>query len=121
VCAHAVFAQALEKGWGAYWAAITEPDALSSIAWTLLAAGIAVPLNVVFGLAAAGDLPEFQFRGKNVLITLIDLPFAVSPVIAGPDLRPHRSRSRLVRALAQSTRHQDHFARARHRAGDGFS
>jgi sulfate transport system permease protein len=79
----AVFAQALEKGWGAYWAAITEPDALSSIRLTLLAAGIAVPLNVVFGLAAAWAIAEFQFRGKNVLITLIDLPFAVSPVIAG--------------------------------------
>jgi sulfate/thiosulfate transport system permease protein len=79
----AVFAQALEKGWGAYWAAITEPDALSSIRLTLLAAGIAVPLNLVFGLAAAWAIAEFQFRGKNVLITLIDLPFAVSPVIAG--------------------------------------
>ena len=79
----AVFAQALEKGWGVYWAAVTEPDALSAIRLTLLATGIAVPLNLVFGLAAAWAIARFQFRGKNVLITLIDLPFAVSPVIAG--------------------------------------
>ena len=79
----AVFTQALEKGLGVYWAAITEPDALSAIRLTLLATGIAVPLNLVFGLAAAWAIARFQFRGKNVLITLIDLPFAVSPVIAG--------------------------------------
>ncbi|HXN46754.1 MAG TPA: sulfate ABC transporter permease subunit CysW, partial [Bryobacteraceae bacterium] len=79
----AVFAQALEKGLGVYWAAITDPDALSAIRLTLLATGIAVPLNLVFGLAAAWAIARFQFRGKNVLITLIDLPFAVSPVIAG--------------------------------------
>ena len=79
----AVFAQALEKGLGVYWAAITEPDALSAIRLTLLATGIAVPLNLVFGLAAAWAIARFQFHGKNVLITLIDLPFAVSPVIAG--------------------------------------
>jgi sulfate transport system permease protein len=78
-----VFAQALEKGWAAYWAAITEPDALSSIRLTLVAAGIAVPLNLLFGIAAAWAIAKFEFRGKNVLITLIDLPFAVSPVIAG--------------------------------------
>jgi sulfate transport system permease protein len=79
----AVFSQALEKGWRAYWAAIHEPDAISSIRLTLLAAGIAVPLNVVFGVAAAWAIAKFQFRGKSLLITLIDLPFAVSPVIAG--------------------------------------
>jgi len=79
----AVFAQALEKGWSVYWAAITEPDALAAIRLTLVATGIAVPLNLVFGLAAAWAIARFQFRGKNVLITLIDLPFAVSPVIAG--------------------------------------
>ncbi len=60
-----------------------EPDALSSIRLTLLAAGIAVPLNLVFGVAAAWAIAKFQFRGKNVLVTLIDLPFAVSPVISG--------------------------------------
>jgi sulfate transport system permease protein len=78
-----VFSQALEKGWRAYWAAIAEPDALSSIRLTLIAAAIAVPLNLVFGVAAAWAIAKFQFRGKNVLLTLIDLPFAVSPVISG--------------------------------------
>jgi sulfate transport system permease protein len=79
----AVFGQALAKGWGAYWAAIREPDALSAIRLTLLASGIAVLSNLAFGVAAAWSIAKFQFRGKNVLITLIDLPFAVSPVIAG--------------------------------------
>jgi sulfate/thiosulfate transport system permease protein len=79
----AVFAQALEKGWKVYWGAISEPDALSAIRLTLLTAGIAVPLNLVFGLAAAWSIAKFQFPGKNVLVTLIDLPFAVSPVISG--------------------------------------
>ena len=78
-----VFSQALEKGWRAYWAAIAEPDALSAIRLTLLAAAISVPLNLVFGVAAAWAIAKFQFRGKNVLLTLIDLPFAVSPVISG--------------------------------------
>jgi sulfate transport system permease protein len=78
-----VFGQALAKGWQAYWAAIREPDALSAIRLTLLASGIAVLSNLAFGLAAAWAIAKFQFRGKNVLITLIDLPFAVSPVIAG--------------------------------------
>lgn len=78
-----VFSQALDKGFAAYWAAIREPDALASIRLTLLAAGIAVPLNLLFGLAAAWAVAKFQFPGKNVLVTLIDLPFAVSPVISG--------------------------------------
>ena len=79
----AVFAQALEKGWSTYWTAVREPDALASIRLTLLAAGIAVPLNVVFGLAAAWAIAKFQFKGKSFLVTLIDLPFAVSPVVSG--------------------------------------
>jgi sulfate transport system permease protein len=79
----AVFGTALEKGWRAYWAAIREPDALSAVRLTLLASGIAVVSNLAFGVAAAWAIAKFQFRGKNVLITLIDLPFAVSPVIAG--------------------------------------
>ena len=79
----AVFAQALEKGWRTYWTALREPDALASIRLTLLAAGIAVPLNLLFGLAAAWAIARFQFPGRNVLVTLIDLPFAVSPVISG--------------------------------------
>ena len=78
-----VFGQALEKGWQAYWAAIREPDALSAIRLTLLATAVAVACNLTFGIAAAWAIGKFQFRGENALITLIDLPFAVSPVIAG--------------------------------------
>jgi sulfate/thiosulfate transport system permease protein len=79
----AVFIEALKKGWQAYFAAIAEPDALAAIRLTLLAAAIAVPLNTVFGVAAAWAIAKFDFRGKNVLVTLIDLPFSVSPVISG--------------------------------------
>ena len=79
----AVFYEALKKGWSVYLAAVTEPDALSAIKLTLIASGIAVPMNLVFGLAAAWAIAKFDFRGKNVLLTLIDLPFSVSPVIAG--------------------------------------
>jgi sulfate transport system permease protein len=78
-----VFYEALKKGWDVYLAAITEPDALSAIQLTLIAAGISVPLNLLFGLAAAWSIAKFEFRGKNLLLTLIDLPFSVSPVIAG--------------------------------------
>ena len=78
-----VFQEAFSKGWRAYLAALTEPDAWHAVTLTLIAAGLAVPLNVVFGVAAAWSLTKFHFRGKQVLITLIDLPFAVSPVIAG--------------------------------------
>jgi len=78
-----VFAEALAKGFRVYWASITEPEALSAIRLTLVTAGISVPCNVVFGIAAAWAVTKFQFRGKDILITLIDLPFAVSPVIAG--------------------------------------
>jgi sulfate transport system permease protein len=79
----AVFTEGLRKGFETYFAAITEPDALSSIKLTLIAAGIALPLNLVFGVAAAWAIAKFEFKGKSILITLIDLPFAVSPVIAG--------------------------------------
>jgi len=79
----AVFTEALKKGWAVYAAAIVEPDALAAIRLTLLAAAIAVPLNLVFGVAAAWAIAKFEFRGKNVLTSLIDLPFSVSPVIAG--------------------------------------
>lgn len=78
-----VFHQALRKGWDVYLAAIVEPDALAAVKLTLIAAGIAVPLNLVFGIAAAWCIAKFDFRGKNLLLTLIDLPFSVSPVIAG--------------------------------------
>jgi sulfate transport system permease protein len=79
----AVFTEALRKGWSVYIAAILEPDAWSAIKLTLLAAAIAVPLNLLFGVAAAWAIAKFEFRGKSLLITLIDLPFSVSPVIAG--------------------------------------
>jgi sulfate transport system permease protein len=78
-----VFHEALKKGWDVYLAAITEPDALSAIKLTLIAAGISVPMNLLFGLAAAWAIAKFEFRGKSTLLTLIDLPFSVSPVIAG--------------------------------------
>jgi len=79
----AVFSYALQKGVGAYLAAIQEPESLAAIRLTLLAAGIAVPLNLAFGLAAAWLIARFRFRGRELLLTLIDLPFSVSPVIAG--------------------------------------
>jgi sulfate/thiosulfate transport system permease protein len=79
----AVFAQALGKGLSSYVRGINDPDTLAAIKLTLLTAGVAVPLNLIFGVAAAWAIAKFEFRGKNVLITLIDLPFAVSPVISG--------------------------------------
>ena len=79
----AVFAQAFAKGVGVYWAALTDSDAFSALKLTLLAAAVSVPMNLVFGVAAAWAIAKFDFRGKNVLLTLIDLPFSVSPVIAG--------------------------------------
>jgi sulfate transport system permease protein len=78
-----VFYEAFRKGVDVYLAAITEPDALSAVKLTLIAAAISVPLNLVFGIAAAWCIAKFDFRGKNLLLTLIDLPFSVSPVIAG--------------------------------------
>jgi sulfate transport system permease protein len=79
----AVFVQALSKGVAVYMAAIREPDTLSAIKLSLLAAGIAVPLNLVFGVAAAWTVTKFQFKGRTVLTSLIDIPFAVSPVVSG--------------------------------------
>ena len=79
----AVFVQALSKGVAVYLAAIREPDTLSAIKLSLLAAGIAVPLNLVFGVAAAWTVTKFQFKGRTVLTSLIDIPFAVSPVVSG--------------------------------------
>ncbi|WP_299021564.1 sulfate ABC transporter permease subunit CysW [uncultured Tepidimonas sp.] len=79
----AVFAEALRKGWDAYWSALQEPDAWAAVRLTLLTAAIAVPLNLVFGVAAAWAIAKFEFRGKALLTTLIDLPFSVSPVVAG--------------------------------------
>ena len=79
----AVFYEALRKGLAVYLAALVDPDAVAAIRLTLLCTVIAVPLNLVFGIAAAWAIAKFEFHGKSVLITLIDLPFAVSPVIAG--------------------------------------
>ena len=79
----AVFVEALRKGWETYVTALVDPDALSALRLTLLAAAIALPLNLVFGVCAAWAIARFEFRGKHFLITLIDLPFSVSPVIAG--------------------------------------
>lgn len=78
-----IFVTAFEKGWETYVASIVHPDALAAIKLTIIVAIIVVPLNAIFGLAAAWAITKFSFKGKNVLITLIDLPFAVSPVIAG--------------------------------------
>ena len=78
-----VFVQALSKGWQAYVAAITAPDALAAIKLTLVVAAISVGLNLVFGVIAAWAITKFEFPGKSLLITVIDLPFAVSPVISG--------------------------------------
>lgn len=79
----AVFTEALRKGIAAYFEALKEPDAWSAIRLTLLTAAIAVPLNLVFGVAAAWAIAKFEFKGKAFLITLVDLPFSVSPVVAG--------------------------------------
>jgi len=78
-----VFVQALAKGVDVYWAALIDADAVSALRLTLVAAGVSVPLNLVFGVAAAWAIAKFDFRGKSLLLTLIDLPFSVSPVIAG--------------------------------------
>ncbi|MEO5740866.1 MAG: sulfate ABC transporter permease subunit CysW [Vicinamibacterales bacterium] len=79
----AVFTEAFRLGWRAYVSAIAEPDARAALILTLTAAAIAVPANLIFGVAAAWAIGKFQFRGRQLLITLIDLPFAVSPVISG--------------------------------------
>ncbi len=78
-----VFVEAFKKGWELYLSALMEPDAWAAIKLTLIAAGIAVPANLVFGVAAAWAIAKFEFKGKSLLITLIDLPFAVSPVVSG--------------------------------------
>jgi sulfate transport system permease protein len=78
-----VFYEGLKDGWFAYRSALLDPNSIAAIKLTLIAAGISVPLNVLFGLSAAWAITKFRFRGKNLLISLIDLPFAISPVIAG--------------------------------------
>jgi sulfate transport system permease protein len=78
-----VFTEAFKKGWQTYLLAISDPDALSAIRLTLMTAAIAVPANLIFGVAASWSIAKFEFRGKSLLLTLIDLPFSVSPVISG--------------------------------------
>ncbi len=78
-----VVSEALKQGFGTFFTAIFEPDALAALKLTLIAVGISVPLNLVFGVAAAWCVSKYEFRGKSLLVTLIDLPFSVSPVIAG--------------------------------------
>jgi len=104
-----VFSSALAKGLAAYLASLREPDAWAAIRLTLIAAGIAVPANLLFGVAAAWAIGKFDFFGKSVLITLIDLPFAVSPVVSGlVYVLLFGSRDFWVRG--GRSRHQDHFA-----------
>lgn len=79
----AIFTEALRKGWEVYGQSLVDPDALAAIKLTLFIAAICIPLNLLFGLAAAWSIAKFDFRGKSLLITLIDLPFSVSPVVAG--------------------------------------
>jgi sulfate transport system permease protein len=79
----AVFATAIEKGWTAYFSSFADPDTRAAIRLTLLAAAVVVPLNTIFGITAAWCIAKFEFRGKSFLITLIDLPLAVSPVVSG--------------------------------------
>jgi sulfate transport system permease protein len=78
-----VFAQALAAGFGPYWRALAEPDTLSAIRLTMIIAAVSVPLNAVFGVAASWAISKFEFRGKTFLLSLIDLPFSISPVVAG--------------------------------------
>jgi len=78
-----VFSSALQKGFSVYVAALREPDAMAAIKLTLISAGISVPLNMIFGIAAAWAVGKFEFVGKSLLVTLIDLPFSVSPVVSG--------------------------------------
>ena len=79
----AIFTEAFAKGADVYFAAISEPDALAAIRLTLIVLAISLPVNIIFGVAAAWAISKFRFKGKNILLALIDLPFAVSPVIAG--------------------------------------
>ncbi len=113
----AVFTEALKKGWEVYVESVIDPDAVSAIKLTLIAAVISVPLNLVFGVSAAWAIAKFEFRGKSILLTLIDLPFSVSPVIAGLIYVLLFGASGLVRPVAGRARHQDPVRRAGHRAG----
>ncbi len=98
-----VFYEAFKKGWDVYLAAILEPDARSAIALTLLAAAISVPANLLFGVSAAWAIAKFDFRGKNLLLTLIDLPFSREPGDRRPDLCAGVRACRAGSAVGSST------------------
>ena len=112
-----VFTEALRRGLAAYLAAFAEPDALAAIRLTLTVAAIAVPLNLVFGIAAAWAIAKFEFHGKSLLITLIDLPFSVSPVVSGLVYVLLFGAQGLFGPWLQPARHRDHLRAAGHRAG----
>ena len=114
-----VFAQALEKGLGEYLSKLWQEETRQAIGLTLLTAAIVVPLNTVFGVAAAWLVAKYRFPGKNLLITLIDLPFSVSPVISRAGVRAAVRGPGPAGRLAVRSRHQDHLRRAGHRAGHG--
>ena len=108
-----MFHQAFARGIGPYFNALAHPDAVAAIQLTLLVAAISVVLNLVFGLIAAWAIAKFEFRGKTLLITLIDLPFSISPGDLRSGVRPAVRRARLLRRLAAGARHQDHLRAAR--------
>ena len=114
----AVFTEALQQGIGAYFAAIVDPEARAAIRLTLMTAAIAVPLNVTFGIAASWAIARFDFPGKQTLLTLIDIPFSVSPVIAGMLFVLLLGRARAARRMARGSRHQDYLRGAGNRARD---
>ena len=115
-----VFTAAFAKGVSLYLASLREPDALAAIRLTLLTAAIAVPLNLVFGVAAAWSIGKFEFLGKSLLITLIDLPFSVSPVVAGLIYVLCFGLQGLLGPWLAAHNHQDHLCRPRHRFGNHF-
>ena len=108
-----VFVEAFSKGLAVYWDAIREPVALAAIRLTLLVAAISVPANAVFGVAAAWAIAKFDFRGKSLLITAIDLPVRRVAGRLGPDLRAAVRRAGPARAVAPGARRQDHLRGAR--------
>ena len=111
-----LFVEAFRGGWAAYRAAIVDEAALDAIKLTLIVAAIAVPANVAFGFAAAWAVTKFDFRGKRLLTALIDLPFAVSPVVAGLIFVQLFGRQGWFGPWLFGARHQDHLRAARHRA-----
>ena len=113
-----VFQQAFAKGWQAYVDSFSDEDAQAAIKLTLLVASIAVPFNLVFGITAAWAIAKFEFVGKSLLTTLIDLPFSVSPVVSGLIFILLFGAQGLFRAIAPDARPPDRLCRAGHRARD---